>query len=137
MSGLCPIFIMVCSTFYFPALQVVVLHFLESLFARVHLHLFFLFFFYLVLYLQLVGSSEAQKILPARGTAYIFNRLCPIFITVCFQFYFLAFHLVSHYFRITFFMKIFFFLGHVPLASRILGGFENSTGQRYRFVHLR
>ena len=45
MSGLRPIFIMIYSTFYFPALQVVVLHFLESLFTRVHLHLFFLFFF--------------------------------------------------------------------------------------------
>ena len=43
LSGLCPIFIMVCSTFYFSALQVVVLHSLESLFTRVHLHLYFLF----------------------------------------------------------------------------------------------
>ena len=36
LSGVCPIFIMVCSTFYFSALQVVVLHSLESLFTRVH-----------------------------------------------------------------------------------------------------
>ena len=43
LGGLCPIFIMVCSTFYFSALQVVVLHSLESLFTRVHLHLYFLF----------------------------------------------------------------------------------------------
>ena len=41
LSRLCPIFIMVCSTFYFSALQVVVLHCLELLFTRVHLHLFF------------------------------------------------------------------------------------------------
>ena len=33
----------------------------------------------------------------ARGTAYIFNQLRPIFITVCFEFYFLAFDLDLHY----------------------------------------
>ena len=55
-----------------------VLHSLESLFTRVRLHLCS----YLVLYLQLVGSEGAQKILPARGTACIFSRLCPIFNTV-------------------------------------------------------
>ena len=58
----------------------------------------------------------------ARGTAYIFNQLRPIFITVCFEFYFLAFHLVLHYIEINFFMNIFLFLGCVPLAGRILGG---------------
>ena len=46
-SGLHPIFIMVCSTFDFSALQAVVLHSLESHFTRVYLHLFL----YLVLYL--------------------------------------------------------------------------------------
>ena len=40
------------------------------------------------LYLQPVGSQEAQKMLPARGTACIFSRLCPIVTTVCFTFYF-------------------------------------------------
>ena len=32
-----------------------------------------------------------------RGTAYIFNQLRPIFIAVCFEFYFLAFDLDLHY----------------------------------------
>ena len=101
LSRLCPIFIMVCSTFYFSALQVVVLHCLELLFTSQSTFTFI--FFYLVLYLQLVGFSEAQKLLSARGTVCIFNRLRPIFITVCFEFYFSAFHLVLHYIRIIFF----------------------------------
>ena len=42
------------------------------------MHLNF-FFFYLVLYLQLVGSQEAQNGLPARGVGCIFRHLCPIF----------------------------------------------------------
>ena len=91
----------------------------------------YIYFFFLVLYLQLVGFSEAQKILSVRGIACIFNRLRPIFITVCFEFYFSAFHLVLHYIRIIFFfMSIFLFLDRVPLAGRILRGSENSTGQR-------
>ena len=44
------------------------------------------------------------------------------------HFYFLAFPSVLHYIRITFFMNIFLFLGHVPLTGRILGGLENTTG---------
>ena len=100
LSRLCPIFIMVCSTFYFSALQVVVLHCLELLFTRVHLHLFF---FIWSCTSSWQDFSEAQKILSARGTACIFNRLRPIFITVCFEFYFSAFHLVLHYIRIIFF----------------------------------
>ena len=47
----------VCSTFYFSAHQVVVLHSLESLFTRVHLHLFF----NLALYPELVGSKRLRK----------------------------------------------------------------------------
>ena len=43
LSELCPIFIMVCSTFYFSTLQVVDLPSLESLFTIVHLHFFFQF----------------------------------------------------------------------------------------------
>ena len=43
LSRLCPIFNLVCSTFYFSAVQVVVLHSLELLFTRLHLQLFFLF----------------------------------------------------------------------------------------------
>ena len=50
------------------------------------MHLNF-FFFYLVLYLQLVGSQEAQNGLPARGVGCIFSHLCPILSTVC-SFYF-------------------------------------------------
>ena len=45
-------------------------------------------FIYIVLYLSPVGSQEAQKILPARGTACIFSLLCPNVTTVCFTFYF-------------------------------------------------
>ena len=69
-----------------------VLHSLESLFTRVRLHLCS----YLVLYLQLVGSEGAQKILPARGTACIFSRLCPIFNTVPPDLTFLHSKLVLH-----------------------------------------
>ena len=43
LSRLCPIFIMVCSTFCFSALQIVVLYSLESIFTGVRLHLFFSF----------------------------------------------------------------------------------------------
>ena len=64
--------------------------------------------------------------LSAMGSC-IFNRLCSIFIIVCFEFYFLAFHLVLHFIRITFFMNIFLFLGRVPLASRIFDDLENTT----------
>ena len=71
-----------------------------------------------------------------RGKACIFNQLCPIFITVCFEFYFFKIHLVLHYIRITFFMNIFSFLGHVPQAGRILDGLENTTDQK-NFAHLR
>ena len=42
LSRLFPIFNLVCSTFYFSAAQVVVLHSLELLFTRLHLHLFLL-----------------------------------------------------------------------------------------------
>ena len=68
--------------------------------------------------------------LQARGTACIFSRICQILITVFFEFYFLAFYLVLHYIRITFFMNILSFLGSIPLASRISGGLENTTGYR-------
>ena len=76
----------------------------------------------------MVGSEGVFKILLARGTGCKFNPLCPIVDTVCFELYFLAFHLVLHYIRIPFFMNIFLFLGRVPLAGKILGGSENITG---------
>ena len=60
--------------------------------------------------------------LSAMGSC-IFNRLCSIFIIVCFEFYFL----VLHFIRITFFMNIFLFLGRVPLAGRIFDDLENTT----------
>ena len=41
-SRLCPIFITVCSTIYFPALQIVVLHSLESFYFKNSFHFFFI-----------------------------------------------------------------------------------------------
>ena len=41
-------------------------------------------YFYKVLYLSLVGSEGAYKILHVGGTACTPSWLCPIFITVCF-----------------------------------------------------
>ena len=42
----------------------------------------------IVFYLQTVGSQEAQKILPARGTTCISSQLCTIITMVSFAFYY-------------------------------------------------
>ena len=67
------------------------LHSLELLFIRVCLHLFF---FYMV---PLAGRT-LKGLENTRGKACIFNQLCPIFITVCFEFYFfkIPFSLTLH-----------------------------------------
>ena len=83
-SWLCPIVITVCFILLFLHSKLV-LHSLESLFFK---NTFPSIFFYLVLYLWLVGSEGAYKILLARGTACIFSRLCPTVTTVFFTFYF-------------------------------------------------
>ena len=62
-------------------------------------------YFYLVLYLQLVGSEGAYKILPARGIANCI-RVCST----------LALHFL-----------IFFLFGLVPRAGRIFRRLENTT----------
>ena len=41
----------------------------------------------IVFYLQTVGSQEAQKILPARGTTCISSQLCTIIMMISFAFY--------------------------------------------------
>ena len=53
----------------------------------------------IVLYLQPVGSQEAQKILLARGTACISSQLCPIVTMFASHFTFLHSKLVLHSFE--------------------------------------
>ena len=80
-------------------------------------------YFYLVLYLQLIRSEGAYKIQPARGTACILSRLCPIFIMVCSTFHFSAVQVVVlHCLELLFtrvHLYLFFLFGLVPLAGRI------------------
>ena len=75
-------------------------------------------------------SGRAQTILPARGTAYLFCVLCPIFATLGSTLTFLKSKLVlnsleSLFPRIHLFIYLFF--GLVPLAGRILIGSDNTT----------
>ena len=83
---------MVCSTFEISAIQISL-----TLLGITFYMSTFTFIFYLVWYLYLVGSREAQKIQPA------YSRLYPVFVTVCFEFYFLAFHFVVIYITILFY----------------------------------
>ena len=102
-----------CSTLYFCTLQVVV-------------SLFGINFLQECMYIYFIWSCTSlwqdlkrlRKYHRLEVQLAYFNRLCPIFTTVCFEFYFLEFHLVLHYIRITFFMNIFLLLGRVSLDSR-------------------
>ena len=64
--------------------------------------------------------------LPARGTACIFNQLCPIVTTVCFVFYFFyspnfSYTPLNHFFQEYVYIDLFLF-GLEVLAGRILWG---------------
>ena len=90
---------------------------------------------FIVLYLQPVGSQEAQQILPARGTACIFDKLCSVVTMVCFAFYSFcapnqSYTHLNHIFQKYVFIHLFLF-GLEPVAGRIKGGLQNTTGQRY------
>ena len=80
---------------------------------------------------QPVGSEGAYKILPARVTACIFRRLCPIFITVCSTFDFSALQISLTLLGITFYKSTFTFIflfGLLPLANRIWRGLLPARG---------
>ena len=96
---------MICSTFYFSALQIVLLHSLESISFLQNTLIFFLYF---VLFLK------AEKAQLARGKACIFSQLCPIFTVIFSTFYFSALQISLTLLGITFVKNIFLFLGRVP-----------------------
>ena len=77
-------------------------------------------------------SGRAQTILPARGTAYLFCVLCPIFATLGSTLTFLKSKLVLNSLESIFpsihaHLFIYLFFGLVPLAGRILIGSDNTT----------
>ena len=105
---------MVCFIFYFSALQISLTLFSIIFFFKNGST--FILFFHLVLYLWLVGSLEASKILLARGTACIFSRLCSISTVVCSKFYFSALQISLTLLGIAFFKNILtFFLENAIL----------------------
>ena len=76
-SLLCPIFATVFFTLYFSALQIN-LNLLGITFFKKTCTFIYLF----ILFGLVPLSGRAQTILPARGTAYLFCVLCPIFATL-------------------------------------------------------
>ena len=113
-SQLCPIFALVCSTFYFPELQIR----LTLLGITFFMNTFT--FCFLLSSLKLLAGRISGGLENTWSTTCIFNPLFPIFLTVCFVFYFWHTILVLNDIGNTFLENVFLVLDQVPTAAYLM-----------------
>ena len=113
-SQLCPIFALVCSTFYFPELQIR----LTLLGITFFMNTFT--FCFLLSSLKLLAGRISGGLENTWSTTCIFNPLFSIFLTVCFVFYFWHTILVLNDIGNTFLENVFLVLVQVPTTAYLM-----------------